>query len=331
MKIHIAFEFKNQSKGGGYQFLKVLRQFLRQEDFYAEQASDADALIFNSHHVSGRVAWYKLRYPNKVFIHRVDGPMSVYTGRDDQRDHQVARANQLIADGTIYQSDWSRQANRDVNLAGTEFTATIPNAPDPAFFNTDHKKKISQSHKIKLVSTCWSTHSNKGFATYRWLNQNLDFNKYQVLLIGKSDITYSNFKHEPMQDRSRLSALLKQSDIFIFPSKIEACSNALLEALACGLPTIAYNGSSNVELLGNGGELFNNDEDIPLILNKVVNQYIQYQNNISILNISEVGHKYIDFAMQILHHQSRGRFVPKTVNWRDLLKSASLSVAKKLR
>jgi glycosyltransferase involved in cell wall biosynthesis len=49
-----------------------------------------------------------------------------------------------------------------------------------------------------------------------------------------------------------VSSFMNEIDIFVFPSLFEGTSNALLEALAYGKPVIAYNVSSNPELIIQG-------------------------------------------------------------------------------
>jgi glycosyltransferase involved in cell wall biosynthesis len=47
---------------------------------------------------------------------------------------------------------------------------------------------------------------------------------------------------------------LKESDIFVLPSRSEGMSNALLEAMSYGIPSIATEVGGNGELLGAKGE-----------------------------------------------------------------------------
>ena len=58
--------------------------------------------------------------------------------------------------------------------------------------------------------------------------------------------------------------LLKQADIFVLPSESEGMSNALLEAMAHGLPVIATDIPANLELISSGqnGLLFNGQEGL---------------------------------------------------------------------
>ncbi|MGF3194969.1 glycosyltransferase family 4 protein [Facklamia sp. P13055] len=59
--------------------------------------------------------------------------------------------------------------------------------------------------------------------------------------------------------RNDIINILKSSDIFIFPSIREGLSVALMEAMACGLPTIVSNIRGNEDLIVNnkGGYLYN--------------------------------------------------------------------------
>jgi len=53
--------------------------------------------------------------------------------------------------------------------------------------------------------------------------------------------------------RQDVAALLRASDIFVFPTFHENLSNALLEAMGAGLPVVASSVGGNVEVLERGG------------------------------------------------------------------------------
>ena len=58
----------------------------------------------------------------------------------------------------------------------------------------------------------------------------------------------------------------RASDIYVNTSTTEAFGSlTMLEAMACGIPTIANNASSNSEALGDGGLLYNRDDSMDLV------------------------------------------------------------------
>ncbi len=71
--------------------------------------------------------------------------------------------------------------------------------------------------------------------------------------------------------RSDVFSLLKMSDIFCLPSRSEGFSNALLEAMACGLPCVATRVGGNAEGIQEGGNGFLVDnQDAELIADRIL-------------------------------------------------------------
>lgn len=55
-----------------------------------------------------------------------------------------------------------------------------------------------------------------------------------------------------IKSKNELREIYRSSDIFILPSHNEGMSNALLEAMACGLPVIVTNAGGTIELINHG-------------------------------------------------------------------------------
>lgn len=64
------------------------------------------------------------------------------------------------------------------------------------------------------------------------------------------------------QPHERVIQLLRESDIFLFPSYTEGFANALLEAMAAGLPVIATDVGANREMLGEDGGIVIPKQDV---------------------------------------------------------------------
>jgi hypothetical protein len=116
-KINIVYNFVEGPWGGANQFLKALRDYFREIRVYSEKLENANVIIFNSHHCFEDVIRIKKTHPHKIFIHRIDGPLSLARGRRNKiLDEIIFQANQLLADGTVFQSNWSRKKNYEQGM-----------------------------------------------------------------------------------------------------------------------------------------------------------------------------------------------------------------------
>jgi glycosyltransferase involved in cell wall biosynthesis len=310
IKVHILFEFKEGIWGGGNQFLKSLKKYLYSIGAYDENIAAAQIILFNSHQGIGEVIKARRNNPEKIFVHRIDGPIRLYSRTNDKRDNVVFAANRYLADATVFQSEWSQQQNHLLGLSEHRFETVIVNAPEPTIFNRKGKIPFSTERKVKLIATSWSSNWKKGFEVYQWLDRNLDFNKYEMLFIGKSPIRFKNIGNISPLSSKDIAEKLKESDIFIFASLIEACSNSLLEALHCGLPAVGPDQSSTPELIGKGGETFSKPDEIPDLLEKITKNYHKYQADIHNPLMEDVGKQYYDFTSRVA--SDRGKTISFT-------------------
>jgi glycosyltransferase involved in cell wall biosynthesis len=299
MKVHIVFNITDAASGGGNQFLKCLRKFFCSAGIYEEYPDKADVIIFNSHQNIHEAAAIKLKCPDKAFIHRIDGPMTLYNRPADKRDKVVYAANEYLADATVFQSNWSRENNYRLSLEKKELELVITNAPDPDIFNRTGKTDFSRNRKIRLISVSWSSNWKKGFDVYGWLDKNLDFEKYEMLFVGNSPVKFDNIVClKPLQS-TELAEKLKNSDIFIIASQNDPCSNSLIEAMHCGLPALALNSGGHPEIIRRGGELFNEPSEIPRLIKKITDNYSDYVSSIKLPAIEDVGGEYYDFTQKV--------------------------------
>lgn len=228
-------------------------------------------------------------------------------------DKIIHKFNKILADGTIFQSSWSMEENHKLNMKKNNYETVIHNAPDTNLFNKSNRINFEKKRKIRLISHSWSTNWNKGFKIYQYLDKNLDFSKYEMTFIGNSPIKFKNINWIRPLKSEELVEQLKQQDIFISAAQNESCSNALIEALACGLPAIVINSGSNAELVNDKDLIFNNEQEIIEKLEKVVQNYEFFQKSISLMSLEEVGKKYYDFCKLIYEEFKNKEYFPKKI------------------
>mgnify|MGYP006412637663 CR=1 FL=1 len=112
MKINICYPIKETPHGGANQFLKALKKIFIGKEIYAE-TSEADIILFNSHHNIEELMGTKSIFPNKIYVHRVDGPMRLYNNMNDNRDFIVYKLNSM-ASATIFQSQGPYENNLEL-------------------------------------------------------------------------------------------------------------------------------------------------------------------------------------------------------------------------
>ncbi len=108
MKVSIQYHNTKKAWGGGNQFLAYLKKELIKKNIYTKNISDADIIIINSFENFDEIIKLKNKFPNKKFLHRMDGLTQLYNNFLDKRDLLSFFLNKEIACATVYQSKWSK-------------------------------------------------------------------------------------------------------------------------------------------------------------------------------------------------------------------------------
>lgn len=161
------------------------------------------------------------------------------------------------------------------------------------------------STRTRVLVSSWSDNPNKGFSDIRWLDENLDFSKYEVHFVGNTREKFSNIRSLPSKSHEEFLCMLKDYEILFFPSKFEACSNLLIEAFQNGLPVVALDSSSNRELVRTGGELYTHVTQIPLMMKKVSQNLETYRKGIRIGNMESISENYYQFCSYVVRNHIR--------------------------
>jgi len=320
MKIHILYNFQSGPWGGGNQFLRALKNEFEIRDVYEKNLEKANIILFNSYPfgfewVFNDIIKLKQKNPEKIIIYRLNGPIFLIRGKDKEVDKIIKLFNDLFVDGIVFQSNWCKEQNKKLFRISSKYETVIYNAPDNEIFNREGKKEFNPDRKIKLIATSWSSNWRKGFEIYKFLDENLDFSKYKMTFVGNSPIEFKNIKWIKPVPPEKLARILKEHDIYITASQNDPCSNALIEALSCGLPVVALNDGGHPELVQKGGELFRGKEDIIEKIEKVAKNYQYYQSQIPEFSIRKVVQEYYKFAKKIYQDVQDGKYFLKKVDY----------------
>lgn len=311
--IHILYPFHEGAWGGGNQFLKALRHIFEERGWYTDNPARADIILFNSFPfgtLCDFVTAARLRQEGKVLIHRVDGPISLVRGKDRYADECLFEWNGLCAHGTVFQSRWSLEQSLRLGMDPAEPTTIIMNAPDPSLFFPAPDAPLPPGRKPRLIATSWSKNKRKGFEVYEFLDNHLDFSRYDMTFVGNSPIRFQRIQHIEAVASDGVAALLRNHDIYITASEADPCSNSLIEALHCGLPAVALNDGGHPEIVGTAGVLFEGTRDILSAIDRVAGNLSFYRRNITLPPLEAVAQMYYDFFVMVrergIPHQDKG-------------------------
>jgi len=146
--IYISYIFQEGPFGGSNQFARALRAHLVSQKLLTTNIEAADVILFLSHANISEVVRLKKSFPDKLFIHRVDGPVWLHSKGSNYRDRVTHWANKNIADATIFQSDWSRNENYRLGFPQNPVEKVIMNAALPEFFNRLGKSEFDPKSKV---------------------------------------------------------------------------------------------------------------------------------------------------------------------------------------
>ena len=295
-KVYIEYQFREGPYGGANQFLKCLRDYLVREGHYSETPEEADFILINHTNIRPALMELKKNRPEKIFIHRMDGPVAKHRRNSKILDRQSFFLDKILCDGTVFQSRWTMESCKEEGYKETGKTAVIHNAPDPVIFSRGKReKRVKTSEKCRLVSTSWSDNSNKGFDVLQYLDEHLDYNRYDFTFIGNSPIKFKNIIQIPPLNSRELSDELVKYDVFVAVSKSESCSNSLLEALNCGLVAAARESGCYREVIKGGGVLAENAEELLIKLDCLRDHIEEYRACLPFYDIEEKGRDYYSF------------------------------------
>jgi glycosyltransferase involved in cell wall biosynthesis len=288
-------EFHDPPYGGGNQFLLALVGELERRGLSVEfnrLSGGTPACLFNSFNFDftrlRRFARKRAR-----MVHRVDGPVGVYRGFDDGTDGRIARINGQLADATVFQSQWSLEKHRELGLALRE-PVVIHNTVDPAIFYPAGRRDPVVGRVLRVVATSWSSNPRKGADILAYVDRHYDSSRVEVTFVGNASVELAEIRHVPAVPSRELAEILRGHDVYLATSQDDPCSNALLEALACGLPAAYLRSGGHPELVGDGGLPYDEAAELPDLFERLRAELDERRAAISVPTLADIADRYLE-------------------------------------
>ena len=146
---------------------------------------------------------------------------------------------------------------------------------------------------MRVIASNWSDNPNKGGDVLAWLDRNLDHERYELTFAGRTDEIFEHVKVLGPIATEPLAAELRRSDVYLAPSRNDPCSNALVEALASGLPAVFRRSGGHPELVGAAGVPFDEADEAADALDRLVVELAERRSAIRLTRIEEVADRYL--------------------------------------
>jgi glycosyltransferase involved in cell wall biosynthesis len=114
-----------------------------------------------------------------------------------------------------------------------------------------------------------------------------------MTFVGRAPQRFERIRAVGPVGSGEVAELLRGADVYVAASRDDPCSNALLEALACGLPAAFLDSGGHPELVGEAGLPFRSDEELPDVLERLVAELEERRAAISVPAISDVADSYL--------------------------------------
>ena len=224
--------------------------------------------------------FWKAVYSIYPFAKRNDIPLIASSGEELITFHNDYSEEDLKAfisyvKGVISVSTKNKNEIIKAGLALEDGCKVISNAINSKLFYRKNKielrKYFGYNEGDFIVAFVGQFNERKGVKRLSDALTLLNDNNIKVLFIGTGTETpgYNEFLIKGTVSHDLLPDYLNSADIFVLPTSNEGCSNAIIEAMACGLPIISSDLPFNYDILNKKNAILVDPYDITAIANAI--------------------------------------------------------------
>lgn len=200
---------------------------------------------------SGIVAGELANMCNTPFV-VATGESSILVNQSYPKQYIEKRLKKLA--GVIAVSTKNKEESLALGLGIEKPFAIVPNAVDTSKFKVLDKQKVRHQLSISaatfVIGFVGAFIERKGPLRLLKAIQELGDDDIKVLFIGGGDpIVDKSVIFSGKLNHTEIPNYLNACDVFVLPTLAEGCSNAIVEAMACGLPIVSSDLPFNTDIL----------------------------------------------------------------------------------
>jgi teichuronic acid biosynthesis glycosyltransferase TuaC len=207
-------------------------------------------------------------------------PLIASSGEEEitlNRNYPVSDLKEFISyvSGVICVSTKNKNDVIAAGFAKDDKCEVIVNSVDKKLFYNKDKDLLRRLFGYKkndfIVTFVGQFNERKGVKRLSDALTLLNNNSIKAMFIGSGNIDpdYDGIIFKGIVAHELLPDYLNCSDIFVLPTTNEGCSNAIIEAMACGLPIISSDLAFNYDILNKMNSIMINPYDISEIANAI--------------------------------------------------------------
>lgn len=235
---------------------------------------DSDILYSHFWNNALPVYEYAIKNGKKLFVACGEGDDAIENMIKTISKESKERLSSAVT-GVISVSTENKRKCVDFGLSKKEDISVFPNCVNTAIFHkqdvTDIKKQLGISDDDFVIGFVGNFIPRKGPDRIAKAITKLNDSQIKVMFIGVPYMGYPydfdcpGIIHKGAIEHDLLPQYLNCADVFVMPTQKEGCCNAIVEALAIGLPVISSDGAFNDDILDENNSIRINPNDVDAI------------------------------------------------------------------